>query len=88
MSKEDVVRSLYDTIAALEPVPMDELSLHDPLDDRVFVDSETRGGGQQRTTRQHKPKPSEISFEDFWEHLQQRYLKSRSNVTVTPEESR
>ena len=88
VSKEEVVRSLYDTIAALEAVPLDELCLHDPRDGRAFVDSETRGGGQQRTTRQRRPKPSEMNFEAFWEHLQERYLQSRPKVTVTPEESR
>lgn len=86
--KEETVRSLYDTIATLEAVPMDELFLIDPSDDRQFVDSESKRGAIQKTVRKQKPKPSETSFETFYEHLQKRYLESRPKTTVTPESSR
>jgi hypothetical protein len=64
---------------------MDELYLHDPLDDRQFIDSTTHRGMIQQTIRKQMPKPSETSFETYYEHLQKRYLESRPKTTVTPE---
>lgn len=40
-SSKEVFQSLYDTIAELEEVPVEDFSLLVPLDDREFVDSES-----------------------------------------------
>jgi hypothetical protein len=84
--REQVVRSLYDTMSTLEAVPMDELFLHDPLDDREFVESEARGGGVQRTSRKHKPRPSEIGFATFFEHVQKQNPNAQWKTTTRTEE--
>jgi len=76
--KEQAVRAVYDTIAALEAVPMDELYLNDPHDDREFAETQARGGGLVKTTRKYQPRPSEISFETFFEHVQKGYLTSQN----------
>ncbi len=80
-----VCRSLYDTIATLEAIPLDELSLHDPLDNRELTSTETRGGVTLKTVRKHQPKPSEIPFELFYEHLQKQHQTSHPPTTTEPE---
>jgi hypothetical protein len=85
VSREEVVRTLYDMISTLEAVPTDELFLNDPLDDREFTDVDSRGFVISKGTRKHMPKPSEISFEAFLQHLQKIHADSRPKTTVEKE---
>lgn len=65
---EDIVRSVYEKIATLEPVTMDELYLRDDTDGRKFVDRQHFPGGYKESHREN-PRPSEISLEAFLEHV-------------------
>ncbi len=65
---EDMVRSIYDKIAILESVTLEQLNLVDAQDGREFVDRKFVVGGYGETTRQG-PRPSEISFDDFLQHI-------------------
>ncbi len=66
----EVLRSIYDRIATLEATPIDLVQLEDEQDDRVFVDRRRIGGGLvMETQRKSHPRPSEIPFETFCEHL-------------------
>lgn len=65
---EEIVRSVYDTIALLEPVAIEQVHLVDEQDGREFVDRQFVVGGHSETTRQG-PRPSEIRFVDFLEHV-------------------
>ena len=59
---EDIVRTVYEKIANLEPVTMDELYLRDDADSRKFVDRQHIPGGYIESHRED-PRPSEISLE-------------------------
>ena len=65
---EDIVRTVYEKIAVLEPVTMDELYLRDDTDSRKFVDRQHIPGGYIESHREN-PRPSEISLEEFLEHV-------------------
>jgi len=67
----DVVRSVYDLIAMLEAIHIDVVQLEDEKDDRVFVDRRRIEGGLiMESHRKSRPRPSEIPFETFFEHIQ------------------
>ena len=69
----DSIRSVYELCALLESIPMDELNLVDPFDQREFNDRESIGFGQTMTrSRVNRPRPSEIEYRVFLEHVQQR----------------
>ena len=65
---EDIVRTVYEKIAILEPVTMDELYLRDDADGRRFVDRQHLPGAHSESHREN-PRPSEISLEEFLEHV-------------------
>lgn len=68
---EDSIRSAYELCALLESIPMDTLNLTDPWDTREFVDRENVGVGQSMSRhRVGRPRPSEIDFKLFLEHIQ------------------
>jgi hypothetical protein len=68
---EDSIRSAYELCALLESIPMDTLNLTDPWDTREFVDRENLGFGQSVSRyRVGRPRPSEIDFKLFLEHVQ------------------
>lgn len=68
----DVIRSVYDMIAMLETIPLELVQLNDERDERGFVDRRRIGGGMTlETHRKQHPRPSEISFEKFLEHIEQ-----------------
>ena len=54
-----------------ESIPMDTPNLTDPWDTREFVDRENLGFGQSVSRyRAGRPRPSEIDFKLFIEHVQ------------------
>lgn len=68
---EDSIRSAYELCALLESIPMDTLNLTDPWDAREFIDREKIGFGQSMSRhRVGRPRPSEIGFKLFLEHIQ------------------
>ena len=70
-NSEDSIRSVYEFCALLESIPMDTLNLTDPWDAREFVDHEKIGFGQVMSRhRVGRPRPSEIDFKLFLEHVQ------------------
>jgi len=83
---QDVVRSTYDMIAMLESVPMEELYLVDEQEERVFVDREHFGGGYSETQREHRPRPSEVSFDTFFEHVQTSPSRQKKQITFVEQE--
>ena len=64
---------------------MDTLYLNDQLDEREHIDREIRGGMTMTVVRKHHPRPSEITFDEFFEHVQQ-ILRSNSKTPVTVEQ--
>ncbi len=71
IESEDAIRSAYDLCALLESIPMDALNLADPWDTREFVDHDNVGFGQSASRhRVGRPRPSEIDFKLFLEHIQ------------------
>jgi hypothetical protein len=67
----DVIRSVYTLIAILEAIQIDTVQLEDQKDAREFIDRQRIGGGLiAETHRKSHPKPSEIPFETFFEHIQ------------------
>ncbi|MEQ1825885.1 MAG: hypothetical protein ABL921_08050 [Pirellula sp.] len=70
-NSEDSIRSAYELCAFLESIPMDTLNLTDPWDTREFVGRENMGVGQSMSRhRVGRPRPSEIDFKLFLEHIQ------------------
>ncbi len=68
---EDSIRSAYELWAFLESIPMETMNLTDPWDTREFVDRENVGFGQSASRhRVGRPRPSEIDFNMFLEHVQ------------------
>jgi hypothetical protein len=68
---DDSIRSAYELCALLESIPLDTLNLTDPWDTREFVDRESAGFGQSMSRhRVGRPRPSEIDFKLFLEHIQ------------------
>lgn len=71
IESEDAIRSAYDLCALLESIPIDTLNLADPWDTREFVDRKNVGFGQSASRhRVGRPRPSEIDFKLFLEHIQ------------------
>lgn len=86
----DVVRKAYDLTAAMEEspgfgTPGFHASLIDELDGRTFVDRVSFGSRAYQEDHRTNPRPSEIDFDDFFQHVKDMPWR-KDNRTVVAEE--